>query len=291
MGPMSLLAIVTGLDNSVIARAIAVDLLNTGYQVVIPTDGTYAEGSEAKRLLEEEITDPSALQIEAVDLADGNSVDSFVERMKKSEIQLIVNSAAILASNEDGSLRNESTSFHYDEFSKVLQFNVTSVAAICLGLSDSLNDGACIINITSTAAQEGAFETISYNASKAAVDSLTMTLANRFGPARGVRVNSIAPGWIPPSPDVAAGGIVALANSLTPSLSTGSPEHVVKAVRYVISNEFQNGAVIDLDGGLTSSYLPYMLESLDLRGIDTSKTMAEIVDLIEKAKHEFKISK
>ncbi len=117
------------------------------------------------------------------------------------------------------------------------------MAAICIGLKDHIKSGGVIINVTSSAAQEGAFAAISYSASKAAVNSLTKSLANTLGPSRGVRVNSIAPGWIPPSSDVVEEGVMALANALTPSLVAGRPSDVVAAVHYLIAAPFQNGSV------------------------------------------------
>ena len=50
-----------------------------------------------------------------------------------------------------------------------------------------------IINVTSMVASKGVPGASAYSASKAAVESLTRTWAAEFG-ARGVRVNSVAPG-------------------------------------------------------------------------------------------------
>jgi NAD(P)-dependent dehydrogenase (short-subunit alcohol dehydrogenase family) len=203
---------------------------------------------------------------------------------------VVINCASILATKSDGGLRNEFVEFDYSEFNRVMQYNVTAVAAICIGLKDHINPGGVIINVTSSAAQEGAFATISYNASKAAVNNLTKSLANTLGPSRGIRVNSIAPGWIPPSSDVAEEGVVALANTLTPSLATGSPDDVVAAVRYLIGASFQNGSIVTVDGGITSSYLAYMLEALQLQGSPTDETIRSLVSLIGQGKRDLRPS-
>lgn len=96
--------------------------------------------------------------------------------------------------------------------------------------------GGCIVNITSSAAEEGGFATISYNASKAALKNLSKSLANNFGPYNGVRVNCVAPGWIPQSKDVVAGNVVELANKLTPLSTYGTPQDVAQAVINLIEN-------------------------------------------------------
>ena len=55
-------------------------------------------------------------------------------------------------------------------------------------------DGGRIVNIASTNGQLSEAEFAHYNASKAALISLTKSLATEWGEA-GVRVNALCPGW------------------------------------------------------------------------------------------------
>lgn len=285
---MSKIALVTGMDTNVIARSICASLLEAGYEVVATSDGRFEAGEQDRAQFDAANAEFPPVTFETVDFCSEGSLAGLMSRLSTRTYDVVVNCGTTLATTPDGSLRNEYLEFDYSEFSRVLQYNLTAVAAICIGLKDHIKSGGVIINVTSSAAQEGAFATISYNASKAAVDSLTRSLANTLGPSRGVRVNSIAPGWIPPSAEAAEGGVVALANALTPSLVAGRPEDVVAAVHYLIAAPFQNGSVLTVDGGITSSYLVYMLEALQLQGSPVDETIQSLAALISQAKREFR---
>jgi len=283
-------ALITGIDNSIIAHSICVSLLKSNYSIIAITEGKY-DITEKKRI-EFDITysDLSPVSFEVIDVYSNENIKNIISKFSNISFDVIINCASILAETSDGKLRDESVNFDYTEFNRVLSYNITSVAAICLGLKDNIKFGGNIINITSSAGQEGAFSTISYNASKSAIDNITKSLANILGVSKGIRVNSIAPGWIPPSDDVAAEGVVALANALTPSLSSGKPSDVVAAVHYLIASNFQNGSVLNVDGGIQSSYLPYMLESLQLQGKPIDETIETLISLISSAKSSAKLN-
>lgn len=280
---MTKAALVTGMDTNVIAKSICSSLRKSGYEVVVASNGRHEAGEEDLQF-DAANSEIPPVSFEAADFFSEESLAALISRLSNRTYDVIVNCGAVLATAQDGSLRNEYREFDYSEFSRVLQYNVTAVAAICLGLKDNIKPGGVIINVTSGAAQEGAFATISYNASKAAVNSLTRSLANSMGLSRGVRVNGIAPGWIPPSGAVADVGVVALANALTPSLVAGRPEDVVAAVQYLIAAPFQNGSILPVDGGITSSYLVYMLESLQLEGLPMDEKIESLVALIRESK-------
>ncbi len=62
-------------------------------------------------------------------------------------------------------------------------------------LGDLARTGGAIINMGSNSWMQGAPGLIAYTTAKSAIQGLTRSLAREVGP-RGVRVNSIAPGWI-----------------------------------------------------------------------------------------------
>ncbi|MDQ0189497.1 glucose 1-dehydrogenase [Alicyclobacillus cycloheptanicus] len=117
-----------------------------------------------------------------------------------------------------------------------------------------------IINIASFVALMGcSVPQDAYTASKGAVISLTKSLAIQFRP-RGVRSNAICPGpietplmteWL--LKDEAAKQVRL---SRQPSGRFGRPEDIVNCALYLASDEsdWTNGAVIVVDGGITSNY-------------------------------------
>lgn len=120
--------------------------------------------------------------------------------------------------------------------------------------------GGSVINIASFVALLGcSVPQDAYTASKGAVIALTKSLAVQFGP-QGVRSNAICPGpietpllteWLLKDPEARR---VRLARN--PTGRFGQPEDVVNAALYLASDEskWTNGAVLVIDGGITSNY-------------------------------------
>ena len=84
------------------------------------------------------------------------------------------------------------------EWDEVLRVNVLGAAAMARAVGRELaaaGRGGRIVNLSSIAGLTGLPNIGPYNASKAALDALTRTLAVELGPA-GILVNSVAPGTI-----------------------------------------------------------------------------------------------
>ena len=84
------------------------------------------------------------------------------------------------------------------EWDEILRVNVLGAAAMARAVGRALVEGGGggrIVNLSSVAGLTGLPNIGPYNASKAALDALTRTLAVELGPA-GVLCNSIAPGTI-----------------------------------------------------------------------------------------------
>lgn len=273
-------ALVTGFDNSIIARETILLLAKRNYYIYATYENDKID--RAAFITENEIE--GLISFEQIDYDSKETVNHIIEKLKNVKFDAIVNCYATLAETKSGGLRHEFFDFDFEEFGRVLNSNISTIAAICIGLKDSMVAGGCIVNITSSAAEEGGFATISYNASKAALKNLSKSLANNFGPYNGVRVNCVAPGWIPQSKDVVAGNVVELANKLTPLDLYGEPQNVAHAVLSLLENPYANNVNFGVDGGITSSYLMYLLESSDLSGNETDELMKTLIKLIGLAK-------
>lgn len=66
----------------------------------------------------------------------------------------------------------------------------------CKAASSAMQDGGCIINISSIAGKRGSSNNSAYCASKFGMNGLTQSLAKELGP-RGIRVNALCPVLIP----------------------------------------------------------------------------------------------
>lgn len=114
-----------------------------------------------------------------------------------------------------------------------------------------------IVNIASLSSFVALFEVAAYSASKAAVASLTQSLALEWGP-RGVNVNAIAPGVFPTDLNRSLLEGTARGREFllrTPLKRFGRVEEVAGAAVFLASEaaSFVNGEVLAVDGGFLAS--------------------------------------
>jgi len=85
-----------------------------------------------------------------------------------------------------------------DEWEQILAVNLRAAAACARAALPAMVAGGAggrIVNLSSIAAFAGLPNLVAYNATKAALDAMTRTMAVEYGPA-GITVNSLAPGTI-----------------------------------------------------------------------------------------------
>jgi NAD(P)-dependent dehydrogenase (short-subunit alcohol dehydrogenase family) len=226
--------LVTGISRG-IGKAICETLVTNGYHV----HGTYRTGLEEAERLKAQLT---KVDIYNLDCGDSSSVRSFIQQMTELQFDGLVHNAGMFASE----------SFDLSDLSiweQTIATNLSAPLEISLGLKDNIKNNGAIVNISSTDGFLGAFNSLSYAASKAGLTNLTKSLAINFGP-RGIRVNAVAPGWIDTEmgtnhPEQAA--------ELTPLGRIGKPSEVADLVAYLLSEKasFITGATIVIDGGIT----------------------------------------
>jgi NAD(P)-dependent dehydrogenase (short-subunit alcohol dehydrogenase family) len=111
--------------------------------------------------------------------------------------------------------------------------------------------GGSIVNISSIMGfVGGASGHPAYSASKGAVRIYTKSAAVRYGP-KGVRVNSVHPGYMPPMLNATNAGERADKIALTPLRRLGEPIEVAYGVLFLASDEasFVTGTELVIDGG------------------------------------------
>lgn len=113
--------------------------------------------------------------------------------------------------------------------------------------------GGAIVNVSSRAAQLGAAgEYVDYAASKAALDTFTIGLAQEVV-EEGIRVNGVRPGIIYTEIHASGGepGRVDRVKANIPMKRGGHPEEVARAILWLLSEEasYTTGSFIDVTGG------------------------------------------
>lgn len=169
-------------------------------------------------------------------------------------LHVLVNNAAIT-----GPLETPVASYPPEEFERVLRVNtVGPFLGLRFGIPHMLRSGGgAIVNISAAAAVKSTLGICAYNASKAALDSLTRTAACEYG-TRGIRVNSIRPGMVEtPMFNISLRDNPVLKQKIwnaSPLARMGTPAELAAAVAFLASDEasFITGAHLSVDGG----YLP-----------------------------------
>ncbi len=242
---MSKVALVTGSSKG-IGKEIVRELASNGYDVVINYNTSEKEAYE----LNEEISKYNVRSLVVkCDVSNEEEVKSMVEEIhsKLGSVDILVNNAAV---NYNDFFYKKSV----EDFKRTMDVNVLGVFLVSKYVSKDMinNKWGRIINISSTNGINTYYPVcFDYDASKAALISLTHNMAIEFAPY--VTVNAIAPGFIGTESELEGMDEEFIKNETEKILVNriGTPSDVAKMVRFLVSDDagFINNSVIRVDGG------------------------------------------
>lgn len=239
--PMSTVA-VTGASSG-IGRTIAIELAEAGHEV----HGSFCHSqSEAEKLQDE-----YGITFHQVDLGVRAETLKYAEVLRSLGLHALVNNAAEWK-------KDVLSDMDYSTWDRILEVNLTAPMILSTMIADTMAEGASIVNIASTDGLIGAYDLLSYSASKAGLMQVTKSLGNTLG-AQGVRVNAIAAGWI----DTGTEENGDMPSPATPLGRCGRPEEIASMVGFLISDKasYVNGATFVVDGGLINADLELKTEA------------------------------
>lgn len=234
-----------------IGKAIALELAQAGYDIVINYCHSKDKALELqKKIIEEYHMNCLAIQ---ADVSKEDEVNEMIDQIERDLgiVDVLINNAGI-------DLPNLFYLKTADEFRKVLDVNVIGAYNCAKRVSKHMIDKKYgrIINISSTNGINTYYPMcFDYDASKAALNSLTHNLALQFAPY--INVNAIAPGFIGTENELDGYDADFLKTETEKILVQryGKPEEVAHLVKFLISNEasYINNTIIRIDGGQTGS--------------------------------------
>ncbi len=222
--------------------------LEEGAKAVL-ADLPSSEGAkEAERLNQ---SYPESCRFVAVDVTDTAQVDAMVKATVDAfgRLDALFNNAGV-----GGICPAEE--YPDEDFQKIIDINLTGVFKVArAALRQMYEQGSgAIVNCASILGVFGQSGTAAYTAAKAGVVNMTRTLALESA-TRGVRVNSIGPGYIDtPLLSVLDDDARQFLIGLHPMARLGRPEEIANAFLFLASDEasFVTGANLLVDGGFTA---------------------------------------
>jgi len=238
-------AIVTGASSG-IGVAFAQALAEAGADVVL---GARRVDKLADTAALVESTGRRALTV-ATDVADPEQCQALVDAAMAEfgRVDVLVNNAgvgtAVPATHETP-----------EQFRSVIDVNLNGCYWMAQACGRVMQPGSSIINISSVLGiTTGGLPQAAYSASKAGLNGLTRDLAQQWMERKGIRVNSIAPGFFQSEmTDTYPDGYLDLAMMRVPARRKGDPAELAATVVFLASPAagYITGQTLPVDGGMT----------------------------------------
>jgi 3-oxoacyl-[acyl-carrier protein] reductase len=175
-------------------------------------------------------------------------------REKLGGVDILINNAGVA---EDGLLVKKTAEgvekFSFERWQRVVDINVNGVflcgreaAAVMV----EQGTGGLILNMSSVSRHGNRLQS-AYTATKAAVAAVTVAWAKELAQHR-IRAVALAPGYLdtPLTRNIPPKFLEIIMSDQIPLGRLGEVAEAAHAVRFIIENDYFNGRVLDLDGGL-----------------------------------------
>ncbi|MFV9452675.1 SDR family NAD(P)-dependent oxidoreductase [Rhodococcus sp. NM-2] len=185
------------------------------------------------------------------DVSSEQSWETLLSRVRDDlgDVTILVNNAGVLDPGHDIS---ETSVENFERHYRVNQLGVFLGMRTVAAEMKQRGSGS-IINLSSIGGHRGYANQIGYSTTKWAVRGMTKCAAVELGPY-GVRVNSVAPGFISTTMiDVMPDEQIDAVTHATPLRRRGTADEIARAVLFLASSEcsFMNGTELVVDGGLS----------------------------------------
>lgn len=238
--------LISGGDSG-IGRSVAILFAREGADVAIAYYSTDKDAEDTRKLVEAEGRRCLVLK---GDVGDKHTCLEWVDRTVKEfgHLDVLVNNAATQQYNDNFETLKE------EQIVRTFRTNIVGYMFLTQAALPHLKEGSSIINTHSVVAYKGSAALIDYAATKGAINTFTIALAQQLG-KRGIRVNGVAPGpiWTPLQP--ATGWPADKLEKLGQDTwlgRAGQPEEVAPAYVFLAAEDgrYCTGVTIDVNGGM-----------------------------------------
>lgn len=206
-------------------------LVEEGYPVIITCRHLRKEWEQ---------TPLTGIDVILADLSTAEGIQSLIDQLNSRKIRLraLIHNASTWMGDDDRG----------DAFQQMFAVHMQAPYLLNQAAQDWFEPGrpADIIHMTDYVATRGSKKHIGYCATKAGLESLTLSFASRLAPR--IKVNSIAPSLIMfnkgDEPEYRAKALAKSALGIEPG-----PEVIYQAVRYLLDNPYVTGTCMELNGG------------------------------------------
>ena len=240
------IALVTGCSRG-IGMAIAIELANSGADIIGVSNNMPAKGSEVEKAV---IAAGRKFYAYSADFSDRDSIYAFLKAViaDHPRIDILINNA--------GHILRQPAADHPDEFwDTIININLNAQFIITreIGKGMLANNYGKIVFTCSLLSFQGGVNVPGYAASKGAISSLLKAFANEWA-AHGITVNGVAPGYIITDnttqlrEDEARNKAIL---SRIPANRWGTPDDMTGAFVFLSSpaSDYVNGTILTVDGG------------------------------------------
>ncbi|MEC7986165.1 MAG: SDR family oxidoreductase [Myxococcota bacterium] len=234
-------ALITGSAKRIGAR-LALGLAQRGYDIALHYHRSQSHAEDWKRKICSE-TGQKCILFQA-DLTNDSRVSELIPSVFKQfqRLDLLVNSASQYYPKDYLAFSHSDWVACFDLHIKTPFFLSQAFIQLCR----QTQSNGHIINITDATSLDIQHEFTMYNISKSALNQLTRSLAKLAAPR--IRVNAIAPGWIlAPIHGVEEDEQEVIQD--IPLRHKGNPDHILRALYYLLDNDYVTGEVLMVDGG------------------------------------------
>jgi len=136
-------------------------------------------------------------------------------------------------------------------FRRLFDVNVVGAWQVIVAAVPHLREAGagCIVNVASLAGVRPTGSSVPYAVSKAALNHLTVLLANTLGPQ--IRVNAVAPGLIDTPWTADWDDVRGAVNAMAPLRRSGQPDDVAEVIMSLVRTAYVTGQIWVVDGGLS----------------------------------------